>query len=60
MKAAIFKTRNTRGRNDKCIQYFLRTGRDEPKRKTQERMKRKSRKKSSSAGSEKTERVSDR
>jgi len=37
-----------------------RTGRDETKGKTQERMGRGSRKRSSSAGSEKIERVSDR
>jgi len=37
-----------------------RTGRDETKRKTQERMERRSRKSSSSAGSEKMERVADR
>jgi len=37
-----------------------RTGRDETKRKTQERMERRSGKKSSSAGSEKMERVGDR
>jgi hypothetical protein len=37
-----------------------RTGRDETKRKTQERMERRSRKTSSSAGSEKMERVGDR
>jgi hypothetical protein len=37
-----------------------RTGRDETKRKTQERMERRSRKRSSSAGSEKIERVGDR
>jgi len=37
-----------------------RTGKDETKRKTQERMERKSRKRSSSAGSEKMERVGDR
>jgi hypothetical protein len=36
------------------------TGRDETKRKTQERMERRSGKRSSSAGSEKTERVGDR
>jgi hypothetical protein len=35
-------------------------GRDETKRKTQERMERKSRKRSSIAGSEKMERVGDR
>jgi hypothetical protein len=37
-----------------------RTGRNETKRKTQERMERRSRKRSSSAGSEKMERVGDR
>jgi len=37
-----------------------RNGRDETKRRTQERMKRRSRKRSSSAGSEKMERVGDR
>ena len=37
-----------------------RTGRDEKKRKTQERMERGSRKRYSSAGSEKMERVGDR
>jgi hypothetical protein len=36
------------------------TGRDETKRKTQEIMERRSRKRSSSAGSEKMERVGDR
>ena len=36
-----------------------RTGLDETKRKTQERMERRSRKRSSSAGSEKMERVGD-
>ena len=36
------------------------TGRDETKRKTQERRKRRSRKRSSSAGNEKMERVGDR
>jgi hypothetical protein len=39
--------------------YWSSTGRDETKRKTQERMER-SRKKSSSVGSEKIERVGDR
>jgi hypothetical protein len=38
----------------------LRTGRDETKGKIQERVERGSRKRSSSAGSEKTERVGDR
>jgi hypothetical protein len=37
-----------------------RIGRNETKRKTQERMERRSRKRSSSAGSEKMERVGDR
>jgi hypothetical protein len=37
-----------------------RTGRDETKRKTQEKMERRSGKKSSSVGSEKMERVGDR
>ena len=37
-----------------------RTGRDESKRKTQERMERRSGKRSSSVGSEKMERVGDR
>jgi hypothetical protein len=37
-----------------------RTGRDETKRKTKERMERRNRKRSSSAGSEKMERVGDR
>jgi hypothetical protein len=36
------------------------TGRDETKRKTQEKMERRSRKRSSSAGSEKMEKVGDR
>jgi hypothetical protein len=45
------------------VSYFactlhLKTGRDETKRKTQEMMERRSRKRSSSAGSEKMERVS--
>jgi len=37
-----------------------RTGRDETNRKTQDRMERRSRKRSSSAGSEKMEKVGDR
>jgi hypothetical protein len=40
--------------------YHSRTGREETKRKTQERKERRSRKRSSSAGSEKMERVGDR
>jgi hypothetical protein len=39
---------------------YSRNGREEMKRKTQERMERRSRKRSSSAGSEKMERVGDR
>jgi len=39
---------------------YSRTGRDETKRKTQERIERRSRKRSSSTGSEKMERVGDR
>ena len=38
---------------------FTQAGRDETKRKTQERMERRSRKRSSSGGSEKKERVGD-
>ena len=40
--------------------FYSRTGRDEKKEKTQERMERGSRKRSSSAGSEKMERVGGR
>ena len=40
--------------------FYSRTGRDEKKGKTQERMERGSRKRSSSAGSEKMERVGGR
>ena len=40
--------------------FHSRTGRDETKGKTQERMERRSGKRSSSAGSENMERVSDR
>jgi hypothetical protein len=39
---------------------YSRTGRDETKRKTQERMERRSGKRSSSVGSERMERVGDR
>jgi hypothetical protein len=39
--------------------FHSRTGRDETKRKTQERMERRSRKRSSNAGGEKMERVGD-
>jgi len=48
------------GGEDAQKDLHSRTGRDETKRKTQERIERKSRKKSSSAGSEKMERVGDR
>jgi len=45
---------------DAQIDLHSRTGRDEMKRKTQERMERRSRKRSSSDGSDKMERVGDR
>jgi hypothetical protein len=48
-----------RGRQDAQKDLYPRTGRDEVKRKTQERMERGSRKRTSSAGSEKMERVGD-
>jgi len=48
------------GEQDAQKDLHLRTGRDETKGKTQERMERRSRKRSSSAGSEKMERVGDR
>jgi len=48
------------GRYDAQKDLHSRTGRDETKRKTQERMERRSRKRFSSAGSEKMERVGDR
>jgi len=47
------------GGQDDQIDLHSRTGRDETKRKTEERMERRSRKRSSSAGSEKMERVGD-
>ena len=48
------------GGKDAQKDLHSRTGRDETKRKTQERMERRSRKRSSSSGSEKMERVGDR
>ena len=48
------------GGKDAQNDLHLRNGRDEAKRKTQERMERGSRKRSSSAGSEKMERVGGR
>jgi len=45
---------------DRMPKKILRTGRDETKRKTQERMERRNGKRSSSAGSEKMELVIDR
>jgi len=48
------------GGKDAQKDLHSRTGRDETKRKTQERMERRSRKRSSSVGSEKLERVCDR
>ena len=47
------------GGQDAQKDLHSRTGRDETKRKTQERMERRSRKRSSSTGSEKMERVYD-
>jgi hypothetical protein len=48
------------GRQDARKDLHSRIGRDKTKRKTLERMERRSRKRSSSAGSEKMERVADR
>jgi len=48
------------GGQDAQKDLHSRTGRDEAKRKTQEKMERRSRKRSSSAGSEKVERVGER
>jgi hypothetical protein len=48
------------GGEDAQKDLHSRTGRGETKRKTQERMERRSRKRSSSAGSKKMERVGDR
>ena len=48
------------GGQDAQKDLHSRTGRDEMKRKTQEKMERRSRKRSSSAGSKKIERVHDR
>ena len=48
------------GGQDAQKDLHSRTGREETKRKTQERMERRSRKRTSSAGSEKMERVGDR
>jgi len=48
------------GGQDAQKDLHSRSGRDETKRKTQERMERRSRKRSSSAGSYKIERVGDR
>jgi hypothetical protein len=49
-----------RGGYDAQKDLHSRTGRDETKRNTQERMERRSRKRFSSAGSEKMDRVGDR
>jgi hypothetical protein len=48
------------GEEDAQKDLHSRTGRDETKRKTQERMERRSRKRSSSFGGEKVEKVGDR
>jgi hypothetical protein len=52
--------RENGGGQDTQKDLHSRTGRDETRRKTQERMERRSRKRSSSAGSEKMKRISDR
>jgi len=62
-KGAKYKLAGSPGENggqDAQKDLHSRTGREETKRKTQERMERRSRKRSSSAGSEKMERVGDR
>ena len=63
-KGAKDKLAGTPGRNgrrqDAQKDLQTTTGRDETERKTQEKMERASRRRSSSAGSEKTERYSDR
>ena len=63
-KAAKDKLAGSPGENgggqDAQNDLHSRTGRDEMKRKTQEKMERRSRKRSSSVGSEKMERVGDR
>jgi hypothetical protein len=61
-KGAKDKLAGSPGENGGGAQKDLhsRTGRDETKRKIQERMERRSRKRSSSTGSEKVERVGDR
>ena len=59
-KGAKYKLAGSPGENggqDAQKDLHSRTGREETKRKTQERMERRSRKRSSSAGSEKMERV---
>jgi hypothetical protein len=48
------------GRQDAQKDLHSKTGRDETKRKTQKKMERRNRKRSSSAGSEKMERFGDR
>ena len=61
-KGAKYKLAGSPGENggqDAQKDLHSRTGREETKRKTQERMERRSRKRSSSAGSEKMERVGD-
>jgi hypothetical protein len=63
-KGAKDKLAGSPGRNggvsDAQTDLHSRTGRDETKRKTQEMVERRSRKRSSSVGSEKIERVGDR
>jgi len=59
-KGAKDKLAGSPGENGCPKDLHSRTGRDKTKRKTQEMMERRSRKRSSSAGSEKIERVGDR
>ena len=60
-KGAKDKLAGSPGENGGCTKNLhSKTGRDETKRKTQERIERRRRKRSSSAGSEKMERVGDK
>ena len=59
-KDKLLRSPAENGGQDAQKDLHSRTGKDETKGKTQERMKRGSRKRSSSAGSEKVERVGDR
>jgi len=59
-KVKLVKSPGENGGQDAQKNIHPRNGRDDTKGKTQERMERGSRKRSSSAGSEKTERVGER